>query len=111
MFNNLKRFREHDKTGADLIGSSCIACLAHLAALYQALGRMYPDAREMRGLCDLTLRRLGNLTSDLHFDEYTYLDLPLGVRLYFRHFLTLMAQTEDWDRTLGGNHWRSSISA
>jgi len=103
MFNNVKRFREYDKAGADLIGSSCIACLAHLAVLYEVIGRMYPDAREMCDLCDSALRRLGNLTSDLHFDEYTYLDLPLGVRPFFCRFLTLMAQTGDWDRMLGGN--------
>ena len=104
MLNNIKRFREYDKAGADLIGSSCITCLAHLAVLYEVIGRMYPDAREMGDLCDSALRRLGNLTSDLHFDEYTYLDLPLGVRPFSRCFMTLMAQTGDRDRTLGGNH-------
>ena len=112
LFDNVEVFRGYgDKAGADLIGSSCIACLTHLAALYEVIGRMYPDAGEAGNLCDSALRRLGNLTSDLRFDEYTYLDLPLGVRPFFRYFLTLMTQTGDRDRTLGGNRWRSSTSA
>ena len=38
---------------------------------------------ELRSLCDSALERLGRLTSEVHFDEYTYLDLLLGVRSSF----------------------------
>ena len=42
---------------------------------------MDPVAKvEMYDLCDLALQRLGTLTSELHLDEYTPLDLLLGVR-------------------------------
>jgi len=54
---------------------------------------MDPVAKvEMYNLCDLALQRLGTLTSELHLDEYTHLDLLLGVRLSLRCFQTVMAQ-------------------
>ena len=82
LLNNIKRFREHgDKNGVDVIGSSCIACLAHLALLYEVYCRIDPVAGETYNLCDSALQRLGTLTSELRFDEYTYLDLLLGVCL------------------------------
>ena len=106
LFENLKQFREYgDKAGADLIGSNCIACLAHLAVLYEVIGRMHPGARDIFTLCDSALRRLGSLTSDLQFDEYTCLDLLLGVRPFLCYSLTVTAKTGNcWDRSLGGNH-------
>ena len=54
-------------------------------------------AGEMYNLCDLALRRLGTLTSELYLDEYTYLDLLLGVRLFLSHFLIVTTQMGDWD--------------
>ena len=63
-----------------MISSSCIACLAHLAVLYEVVCRTDPVAGEMYALCDSALRRLGVLTSELHLDECTYLDLLLAVR-------------------------------
>ena len=64
-----------------MIGSSCITCIAHLATFYEVVGRVDPVAGvEMYNLCDLALQRLGTLTSELNFDEYTHLDLLLGVR-------------------------------
>ena len=63
-----------------MISISCITCLAHLAILYEAVCRTIPAADEMYSLCDLALQRLGVLTSELQLDEYTYLDLLLGVR-------------------------------
>ena len=108
----MKVFREYgDKAGAEVIGSSCIACLAHLAVLYEVVGRVDPLAGNAGDLCDSALQRLGNLTSDLGFDEYTYLDLPLGVRPSLRRFLTAVIQTGDWDRTLGGNRYQFSTPA
>ena len=75
-----------------MIGSSCIACLAHLAALYEVVGRMDPVAEVgMYNPCDLALQRLGMLTSELNFDEYTHLDLLLGVRPSSCCFSTVVA--------------------
>ena len=78
----MKAFYElGDKNGGDVINASCIACLAQLAVLCEAVGRLDPFVEvEMYNLCDSALQRLGALSSDLHFDEYTYLDLLLVVR-------------------------------
>jgi len=105
LLGNIKTFRENgDKSGADVVNNSCTACLAHLAVLYEVVGRMDPVARdEMYNLCDSALQRLGTHTSKPLYDEYTYLDLLLGVRLSYS-FLTVVAQTEGWGRTLGRNH-------
>jgi len=93
-----------NRSGADVIGNSCIACLAHLIVLYDVVCRTDPTARsETHKLCDSALQRLGVLTSELHFDEHSYLDLLLGARPSL--------QTGGWDRSLGRNHYRSSTSA
>jgi len=77
-----------------VIGSSWIACLAHLAILYEVVSRMDPVAEvKMYNLCDLALQRLGTLTSELHFGEYSHLDLLLGVRPSSCCFCAVMAQT------------------
>jgi len=82
LLDNIETFRENgDGSGVEAIGSSCIACLAHLAVLYESVGRIDPVAREVYDLCDSALQRLGKLTADLRFDEYTYLDLLLRVCL------------------------------
>ena len=70
-----------------MISSSCIACLAHLAILCEAVLRTDPATEGTRDLCDSALGRLGMLTSELHLEEYTYLDLLLGVRLSSRRFI------------------------
>lgn len=73
---NLQRFQElGDKSGAATIRSSCVNCLAHLAVLYQVLGP------ESESLCDSTLERLSELAGDMRTEEYTRLDLLLGVRV------------------------------
>jgi hypothetical protein len=109
----MKRFHElGDNSGAEVIGSSCIACLAHLAILYEAVCRTDPvGSLEPRNLCDSALERLGTLTSEVHFDEYTYYDLLLGVRPSLSCFPISMAQTGDRDRILGRNRCRSSTPA
>jgi hypothetical protein len=113
LLGNTKRFREYgDSVGADVIGSSCVACLAHLAILYEVVGRTDPVARvEKYDLCDSALQRLGILTSELRFEEYTYLDLLLGVRSSLCCFPMVMTQTGDRDRTLGINRSLSLTSA
>ena len=89
-----------------MLGSSCVACLAHLAVVYEVVGRTGPVPQpEMYNLCDSALQRLGMLTSELHFDEYTYLDLLLGVRPSLRCFLMGMTQMGDLHRILGENRY------
>jgi hypothetical protein len=82
LLSDMKRFDElGDKSGAEVIGGSCVPCLAHLAILYEAVCQTDPASRfELYNLCDSALQRLGTLTSELHLDEYTHLDLLLGVR-------------------------------
>lgn len=77
---NLRRFKElgHD-SGSGLIRSSCINCLAHLAVLCQILSQVGPAQEELYTLCDSALERLGELTQDMRAEEYTHLDLLLGV--------------------------------
>jgi len=106
-------FRErNDKCGVDVLSSSCIACLAHLAILCEVAGRTGPVPQlEMYNHCDSALQRLGALTYELHFDEYTHLDLLLGVRLSSCCFLIAMTQMGDLHRILGGNLYRSSMFA
>ena len=113
LLDNMKRFREHgDRSGADIIGSSCITCLAHLTVLYDVVCRTDPQVTvETYNLCDSALQRLGMLTSKLQFDGYTYFDLLLGVRPFFHYFPVVTAQTGDWDRTLGRSRYRSSTPA
>lgn len=82
-----------DKCGVDVLGGNCIACLAHLAILYEVVGRTSTDEEvETYKLCDSALERLGILTSELRFDEYTYLDLLIGVCLSPRYLPMMMTQ-------------------
>jgi hypothetical protein len=89
LLNHIKTLRHHrDDTTAGIISSSCIACLAHLAILYELVGRTDPATKaEMDGCCDSALQRLGTVSSELHVGEYTYLDLLLGVRPNFSYAL------------------------
>ena len=101
-----------EKGGAEVISSSCIACLAHLAILCEVVCQTDRVAEfEMHNLCDSALQRLGTVTSELRLDEYTYLDLLLGVRPSLCRLLTVVTQTGGLARTLGRNRYRSSISA
>ncbi|KAF9643913.1 hypothetical protein BDM02DRAFT_3132089 [Thelephora ganbajun] len=106
LLDNIKTFREHDdKIGVDVIGSSCITCLAHLAILYEVISRVDPVAKvEMDNRCDSALQRLGTLTSELHFDEYTYLDLLLGdswkksLTVFDARIKNLLPEESEWLR-------------
>ena len=79
---NMRRFQElGDESGAGVIRSSCVNCLAHLAALYEVLSEIgHAPQAELDNLCDSTLERLGELAQDMCMEEYTRLDLLLGVR-------------------------------
>ena len=113
LLRSMRKFRGYgDKNRADhVISSSCITCLAHLAILYEAVCRTDPVAAETYALCDSALQKLGMLTSEFYLDEYTYLDLLLGVRPSLRCFLTMVAHVGDRNRNPGGNHYQSSMSA
>ena len=82
LLRNIRRFTEiGDGLGAEIIQSSCVGCLAHLALLCDLVGRLEPNSKpRMDAVCDSSLERLGRLTQGVSFDEYTYLDLLLRVR-------------------------------
>jgi len=78
---NLQRFQElGDTSGAGIIRSTCVDCLAHLAVLCEAIGGIGPAPQTaLETLCDSTLERLGELARDMCMEECTRLDLLLEV--------------------------------
>ena len=81
LLSNLQRFQElGDKSGAGIIRSSCINCLAHLAVLCETLVQIEATRTQLNTLCDLSLEQLCELTRDMRMEEFTRLDLLLGVR-------------------------------
>lgn len=78
----LRRFVDtDDNSGAEMIWSSCITCLVYLATLCELIGRTDRTASPaMDALCDSNLEKLGRLTEETRLEEYTHLDLLLGVR-------------------------------
>lgn len=77
---NLQKFQEFGgEGGADIIRSSCISCLAHLAILCEDLHQTEPAQRELDTLCESALEKMSELTRDVRTEEYTRLDLLLGV--------------------------------
>ena len=79
---NIRNFqRIGDNQGAEIIQSSCVVCLAHLAVLCDLISRLEPNFDpEMDAICDSSLERLGRLTQEMKFERYTYFDLLLRVR-------------------------------
>ena len=82
LLRNIRQFVEvGDSHGVEIIQSSCVGCLAHLGVLCDFIGRLEPNYKpQIDGICDWSLERLGDLTQEMCFDEYTYLDLLLNVR-------------------------------
>ena len=82
LLRNIRRFMNiGDTHGAEIMQSSCVGCLAHLAVLCDLVGRLGPTSKpQMDAVCDSSLMRLGNLTREMNFDEYSYLDMLLRVR-------------------------------
>ena len=73
---SLQRFQELvNKGGAGVVRICCVGCLAHLAVLCEAPGQ--PGT-----LWDSTLERLGEVVGDMPMEEFTRLDLLLGVCAY-----------------------------
>ena len=82
LLRNIRMFVEiGDNHGAEIIQSSCITCLAYLAVLCDFVNRLEPNSgHQTNVICDSSLERLGRLTQEMDFDEYTYLDVMLRVR-------------------------------
>ena len=78
---NLQQFiAAEDSSGIGTIWTCCVTCLAHLAALCHRLSQAEPTLRDsMGGLCDLTLDKLGNLSHEVHIEEYSHFDVLTGV--------------------------------
>ena len=75
-----------DIHGLEIIQSSCVGCLAHLATLCNFIGWLEPNSKpQMDEICDWSLEHLGDLTQAMGFDEYTYFDLLLRVRHSVNH--------------------------
>ena len=83
LIEDLQRFIGlKDSDGVGTIWTCCVICLAHLAALSHLLSQMEPTLRgSMGGLCDLTLGKLGNLSYEVHIEEYSHFDILTGVRV------------------------------
>lgn len=79
---NLRRFQGFgDRSGAGMIKNSCIVCFAHLSVLCEALSKVEATPQtKLDALCDSALERLCELVRDMVMEEYTRLDLLLGVR-------------------------------
>ena len=77
----MQRFVEiGDSHGAEIIQSSCVGCLSHLAVLCGFMSQLEPNSKpRLDAICDWSLEQLGDLTQGMNFDEYTYLDLLLRV--------------------------------
>ena len=84
LLRHLQRFLDvGDRRGAEVIQSSCVACLAHLAVLCDLISGLEPNSKpQMDAVCDSSLERLGHLAQGMRIDGYTYLDVLLGVRPY-----------------------------
>ena len=82
LLRNIRRFVEiGDSLGAEIIQNSCVCCLSHLAVLCDLIGQLEPNSKpRMDDICDWSLERLGDLTQEMYFEEYTYLDLLMRVR-------------------------------
>ena len=59
----------------------------------------------MEGLCDLTLDKLGNISNEVHIEDYSQFDVLTGVRISVvsfcvRKILTKNADQVSWQRAL-----------
>ena len=73
-----------DTQGAEIIQSSCIGCLAHLAVLCNLVSHLEPNSKpQMDAICDSSLERLGH--QEMSFNGFTSFDLLLRVRHWVDH--------------------------
>jgi len=87
LLRNIRTFQQiGDTQGAEIIQGSCVGCLGHLAVLCDLASRSEPTSKvQMDTICYSSLERLGHLTQDMDFEEYTYFDLLLKVRRLVGH--------------------------
>ena len=70
-----------DSDGVGIIWACCIMSLAHLSALCHSISRTdLVSSTRMNRLYDLTLEKLGNLSSEVHIEDHSHLDVLTGVR-------------------------------
>ncbi|KAF9646810.1 hypothetical protein BDM02DRAFT_2889392 [Thelephora ganbajun] len=109
---NLRRFQElGDKSGSGSIRRSCVGCLAHLAVLCETLCQMGPTKAELDNLCISALERLTELTEGMHTEEYTRLDLLLG--LSWKKALGVFdarITNDTLERGTNFRHWRKTVA-
>lgn len=113
LLREIRRFVEFaDNEGAEIIQNGCVGCLAHLAVLCDFIGRREPNSKpQMDGMCDWSLEQLGELTREMCFDEYTYLDLLLKVRRWVDSLgrKGVLIAFGPLIRSRGKDHWPYSI--
>lgn len=82
LIRNLQRFTElGDTSGVETIWACCIMCLGHLTALSHLISQREPAlANSMNDMCDLALDKLGDLSSEVHVEVYSYFDILTRVR-------------------------------
>ena len=80
--NWLRFTNEGDIDGAGIIWTSCIICLAHLAALSHLTSQVDPaSSMTMSCLYALTLDKLEKLSLEAHIEEYLNFDVLTEVRI------------------------------
>ena len=79
---NLQRFIEvEDSSGVETIWTCCVTCLGHLTALSHLIGQTEPTlGSSMDHLCDLTLEKLGDLSSEVPVELYSHFDILTEAR-------------------------------
>ena len=101
-----------DRQGAEIIQGSCVSCLAHLAVLCDLIGRLEPNSKpQVDAVCDSSLERLGRLTQEMCFDQYTCFDLLLMVRHWVDFSDAVNKTMMSLVRFRGKGHWSRSIRA
>ena len=108
LMGNLERFiTVEDSSGVGTIWTCCIICLAHLAALCHFISQMEPaSSGYMDDLYDLTLDKLGNLSLEVHIEEYTRFDVLTGVRILAISLrMNIDTNRGRLNRCLGGGCW------
>ena len=99
-----------DTQGAEMIQSSCICCLAHLAVLCDLISRLKPNSKpQMDTVCDSSLERLGCLTQEMSFEGYTYFDLLLRVCRQVDRSPAVKQLIMSFSRFRGRGRWPPSI--
>ena len=98
LMGNLEQFITlRDSSGVETIWTSCVTCLAHLAALYHLISQTaQTSSGNMNRLCDVTLEKLANISLEVHIEQYSHFDVLTGVRiLTISHQMIEVLTTDD----------------